>query len=118
EARWEKLPLLQPNPAIATSARRIGAHLMGVDSTTWPLAPNPAANQMSHSASCWREWHASQGSPAGILCCVAKRQAVKPREKFPWLLLLALLLSIFVFWILPRRQGSAPVQVEFTRSRS
>ncbi|HEY0868322.1 MAG TPA: hypothetical protein VGE01_13135 [Fimbriimonas sp.] len=35
------------------------------------------------------------------------------RERFPWLLLLAVLGTIYLFWILPRQIGPKPVQVEF-----
>jgi hypothetical protein len=35
------------------------------------------------------------------------------REPFPWVLLLALLLTLALFWLLPRRLGSPPVKVEF-----
>jgi hypothetical protein len=37
----------------------------------------------------------------------------KKKERFPWLLFLALIGTIYLFWILPRQRGPQPVQVEF-----
>lgn len=35
------------------------------------------------------------------------------QRRFPWLLLILLLGSIYVFWIMPYQRGDRPVQVEF-----
>ena len=44
-----------------------------------------------------------------------RRRVLKaaPREPFPWWPFLLLLLTIGLFWILPRQMGSPPVRVEF-----
>ena len=42
------------------------------------------------------------------------RQFTAPKEKFPWLLWLALIAAILFFWGLPYRLGPQPVRVEFT----
>jgi hypothetical protein len=43
---------------------------------------------------------------------VAKPQG-RRAKRFPWLLLLALLGSIYVFWVLPRQIGPRRVKAEF-----
>ena len=35
------------------------------------------------------------------------------KPKFPWLLLLALIATVYIFWILPYQLGPRPVRVEF-----
>lgn len=46
---------------------------------------------------------------------VSKRRVLKsaPRAPFPWWPFLLLLLTLGLFWLLPRRMGSPPVRVEF-----
>ena len=54
---------------------------------------------------------------AGILRPVAPgdspNKSAKKRDKFPWLLLLIFLGSLYFFWVLPYQLGNRPVQVEF-----
>ena len=40
--------------------------------------------------------------------------APKRKLKFPWLALLVLLGSLYLFWVLPGQLGSKPVEVEFS----
>jgi hypothetical protein len=42
----------------------------------------------------------------------APRKA-KPKRRFPWVLFLLLLASVYVFWILPLQIGPRPVHVQF-----
>ncbi|HXH60151.1 MAG TPA: hypothetical protein VNI20_02205 [Fimbriimonadaceae bacterium] len=35
------------------------------------------------------------------------------RKRFPWWPLVLLLLSIYLFWVLPYQRGDRPVKVEF-----
>jgi len=42
----------------------------------------------------------------------------KRQERFPWLVLLALLATVYLFWILPRQLGPQPVKVDFAPSTS
>jgi hypothetical protein len=46
------------------------------------------------------------------------RQFSAPRERFPWLILLALFAAIYLFFIMPRQVGPRPVNVEFSRAES
>ena len=48
---------------------------------------------------------------AGILVRV---KAPKRKPKFPWLALIVLIASIYVFWVLPSQLGDKPVDVEFS----
>jgi cell division septal protein FtsQ len=41
------------------------------------------------------------------------KPAAKAKPRFPWLLLLVLLATVYLFWILPHQLGPRPVQVEF-----
>ncbi len=34
-------------------------------------------------------------------------------RRFPWLLLLLLIGSVYLFWVMPYQRGDRPVQVEF-----
>ncbi|HRF59495.1 MAG TPA: hypothetical protein PLH94_06210 [Fimbriimonadaceae bacterium] len=51
-----------------------------------------------------RSEKASNGKPAS-------------RKAFPWLPLLILIASLYVFWILPMQLGDRPVRVEFDRKK-
>lgn len=42
-----------------------------------------------------------------------KKEQAPEVKKFPWLLLILLLGSLYVFWVLPFQLGSRPVRVEF-----
>lgn len=42
----------------------------------------------------------------------------KGKEKYPWLLLLLFLASVYIFWILPYQLGPRPVRVEFAERPS
>ena len=55
----------------------------------------------------------------GILTFVAEgaRRRVVKREAFPWGPFLLLLLTLGLFWLLPRQMGSPPVRVEFAPER-
>jgi hypothetical protein len=46
------------------------------------------------------------------------RQFGKPKKRFPWLLFLLLLASLYAFWILPYQLGTRKVQVEFVPAGS
>lgn len=37
----------------------------------------------------------------------------KPKRRFPWLLFLLLLVTVYAFWVLPAQLGPRKVQVEF-----
>ena len=39
-----------------------------------------------------------------------------PKEPFPWWPFLLLVLTVGLFWALPRRMGSPPVRVEFRQA--
>ena len=39
-----------------------------------------------------------------------------PREPFPWWPFLLLLATVGLFWLLPRRMGNPPVQVDFAQA--
>lgn len=42
---------------------------------------------------------------------------LKKRKRFPWLLLLVFLASVYYFWVWPYQRGDQPVQVEVTNNR-
>jgi hypothetical protein len=42
----------------------------------------------------------------------------KRKEKFPWILLVVLALTTYLFWILPLQLGPRPVKVEFSKLKS
>jgi hypothetical protein len=44
------------------------------------------------------------------------RSQRRRKERFPWLLLLLLLGSVYLFWGLPYQLGSRPVQVDFVEA--
>lgn len=39
------------------------------------------------------------------------------RKRFPWIPLLALLGTIYLFWVLPHQLGDRPIDVEFTNPK-
>lgn len=51
-----------------------------------------------------------------VKAVVEERQAPAKR-RFPWLPLILLLGSIYLFWILPYQLGDRPVEVEFERAQ-
>ncbi|HRK22212.1 MAG TPA: hypothetical protein PLX06_10400 [Fimbriimonadaceae bacterium] len=38
---------------------------------------------------------------------------VKPKTRFPWVLFVFLLGTVYLFWVLPRQLPDEPIQVEF-----
>jgi hypothetical protein len=50
----------------------------------------------------------------GVLFPLVGRAYGKPKPRFPWLLFLLLLASIYAFWILPIQLGPRKVNVEFS----
>jgi hypothetical protein len=46
---------------------------------------------------------------------VALESKKRDRRRFPWWPLLLLLVSIYLFWVLPFQRGGRPVEVEFER---
>lgn len=63
---------------------------------------------------------ADYGRPdAGIILAVkavVQDRQPTPRKRFPWLALILLLGSIYLFWIYPYQMGDRPVEVEFERA--
>ena len=61
--------------------------------------------------------HFSAVYRAGILRPVAQgespNKSAKKKDKFPWILLIVFLGSLYFFWVLPYQLGNRPVQVEF-----
>ncbi len=41
----------------------------------------------------------------------------KRQERFPWVLLLVFVLTIYLFWIMPLQMGSRPVDVQFSKAK-
>ena len=41
-----------------------------------------------------------------------------PKKRFPWLIFILLLISVYAFWILPIQLGPRRVQVEFAEPKS
>ena len=47
-----------------------------------------------------------------------RRRVLKaaPREPFPWWPFLLLLATVGLFWLVPRRMGNPPVEVDFAQA--
>jgi hypothetical protein len=47
-----------------------------------------------------------------------QRAPRRPSPKFPWVALFVLLVTLYLFWVLPYQVGSPPVKVEFSGKES